>query len=475
MCMAMAAKPAAELAFLSIAEAARLLRSKKISPVELLDASLAQIERYNPALNAFLTITTATARKRARLAEKEILRRSPKSPLHGIPLSLKDNLWTRGIRTTAGSRILENFVPRQDSDVAARLAQAGAVLLGKTNMQEFAYGITGDNPHYGPSRNPWNRERVSGGSSGGSAVAVAVGMGFASVGTDTGGSIRIPSSLCGIVGLKPTFGLVSVSGVVPLSPSLDHVGPLARSVSDICILLDAIAGEYPRGTQRASYRNLQKKTSRRFRLGLPKQYYFEKVDTEVRAVLEQAIKDFESLGARIEQVSMPHLAAAADAGTQIALAEATAFHQSAGYFPQRSAEYGVEARQRLESGEHVRAVDYLRALDTQKNIQADFDAAFAHLDAVIAPAAPIPAPLLGQSEVTIAVETQSVRAALVGMARPANVSGHPALSIPCGFTRDGLPVGLQLIGPRWGEARLLAIAHAFESATDWRRRPDLAW
>src|SRR5579863_9699824 len=246
----MALTAESELAFLSIHEAASLLRRKEISPVDLVNASLARIERWNPDMHAFITVLAEPARRRAMRAEKELLRGSDRSPLHGIPTSLKDNYWTRGIRTTAGSKILADFVPEVDSHAANRLARAGAILLGKTNMHEFAYGITGENPHYGCSRNPWAPERISGGSSGGSAVAVATGMGFASLGTDTGGSIRIPSALCSIVGFKPTYGLVSTAGVVPLGLTFDHVGPIARNVTDACITLEALAGKYPRGETR---------------------------------------------------------------------------------------------------------------------------------------------------------------------------------------------------------------------------------
>ncbi|HXY79380.1 MAG TPA: amidase, partial [Candidatus Bathyarchaeia archaeon] len=298
----MAARSESDLAFLSIEEAARLLRRREISPVELVEASLARIERWNPRLHAFLTVIAEQARSQAKRAEREIRRSGARSPLHGIPVSLKDNFWTRGIRTTAGSKILADFVPEKDSDVAAALARAGAILLGKTNMHEFAYGITGENPHYGSSRNPWAPDRISGGSSGGSAVAVATGMGFASLGTDTGGSIRIPAALCGIVGLKPTYGLVSTEGVVPLGVSFDHVGPLARSVTDACIVLEAIAGKYPRGAMRPSYRALRKNRPRRFRLGWPKDLFFERVNPEIQNAIGAAAKKFASIGARIVEV-----------------------------------------------------------------------------------------------------------------------------------------------------------------------------
>ena len=448
-----------------------MLRRKEISPVDLVESALERIERLNPALNAFLTVVAEPARREAQRAEREFRRRGKSQGLLcGIPISLKDNFCTRGIRTTAGSKILEKFVPEYDSEVAIRLSHAGAILLGKTNMHEFAYGITNDNPHYGPTRNPWNRERITGGSSGGSAAAVAAGMGFAATGTDTGGSIRIPAALCGVAGLKPTFGLVSVAGVVPLAASLDHAGPIARSVTDACILLEAMTGNYPKGARSPDFRKLRRNRPPRFRLGWPNEYFFERVDSEVREAIDAAAKCFESLGARIEQISLLHLAESADAGTNIALAEATHYHESQGYFPARAAEYGGDVRRRLEQGRDVRATDYLRALEAKSRIEGDFDVAFERVDAIIAPTLPIAAPRLGESEVTIGGEKETVRSALVRLNRPANVTGHPALSIPCGFTRAGLPVGLQMIGPRWGEARLLALALAYEEATNWHNR-----
>jgi aspartyl-tRNA(Asn)/glutamyl-tRNA(Gln) amidotransferase subunit A len=462
-------------AFFSIEQTARLLRKKKISPVELVEAALARIERGNPGLNAFLTVVADRARRDAKTAERAFRRGRPSSLLHGIPISLKDNFWTRGIRTTAGSKILADFVPEKDSAVASLLAKAGAILLGKTNMHEFAYGITSENPHYGPVRNPWSRDRISGGSSGGSAAAVATGMGFASMGTDTGGSIRIPAALCGITGLKPTYGLVSVEGVVPLAESMDHAGPLARSVTDVCIMLQAVAGRYPRGTTPPDFRKLRKSIPRRFRLGWPKRYFFERVDAEVREAIDAAAKCLASLGARIEEVSLPHLADSVKPSTNIALAEATRYHESQGYFPARKEEYSEPVCKRLEMGREVRAVDYLNALAMQREMKREFQTVFERVDAILAPAVPIPAPLLNEKEVEIAGAKETVRSALVRMNRPANFTGDPAMSIPCGFTRAGLPIGLQLIGPQWSEGRLLAIALAYEDATEWHKRhPDLS-
>jgi aspartyl-tRNA(Asn)/glutamyl-tRNA(Gln) amidotransferase subunit A len=457
-------------AFLTIEQAAKLLRKGEISPLDLVDMSLAQTERLNPALNAFITILAGRARRQARAAGREIRRGNWRGPLHGIPISLKDNIWTRGVRTTAGSKVLSDFVPRVDAEVASRLAAAGAILLGKTNMHEFAYGVTNKNPHFGPTRNPWSHDRISGGSSGGSAAAVAAGLCFASAGTDTGGSIRIPSALCGIVGLKPTFGLVSLVGIVPLAESFDHAGPLTRSVADACIMLQAIAGKHPKGTVPPNYRRLRKDRPRKLRLGWPKQYFFERLDNEVRRAVEKAAECFESLDAHVKEVSLPKLADSIMPSTNIALAEATYYHESQGFYPARVKDYGEDVQERLEWGTKIRAVDYIQALSLRREVQRDFDKVFEHADAILAPTSPIAAPLLGEDEVTIGGETESVRSALLRLNRPANLTGHPAISIPCGFTEEGLPIGMQLIGPRWGESRLLAIALAYEEATEWHKR-----
>jgi aspartyl-tRNA(Asn)/glutamyl-tRNA(Gln) amidotransferase subunit A len=469
-------KSESELAFLSIEQAARLLRRVEISPVDLVDATLQRIERLNPSLNAFLTVLADRARRQARMVERELVRRprgsraNITSPLLGIPIALKDNFHTRGIRTTAGSKILADFIPKEDSDVAARLATAGAILLGKTNMHEFAYGVTNENPHYGAVHNPWALDRMSGGSSGGSSAATAVGMCFGSVGTDTGGSIRIPAALCGIVGLKPTYGLVNVSGVIPLAPSFDHAGPLARGVVDACILLQAIAGKYPDGASRPDFRKLKRTRLRRFRLGWPKEYLFERIDPQVQRAINTAAKVLEGIGGRIQDVSLPHVADSQEPSTHIALAEATHYHQSQGFYPARAADYGEDVSSRLEMGTQVRATHYLQGLEVKRQVERDFESSFQRVDAIIAPTVPITAPLVGEGEVIIDGQKETVRSALVRLNRPANLTGHPAISIPCGFTRDGLAVGLQLIGPKWGEATLLAIAFAFEQATDWHSR-----
>ncbi len=466
----------AELAFLSIDDAGRLLRRRETSPVDLVEASLARIERDNPKVNAFLTVCAERALRQARAAERELRHGAARSPLHGIPIALKDNFYTRGIRTTAGSKILGELVPKEDSEVAARLARAGAILLGKTNMHEFAYGITSENQHYGPVHNPWVLDRISGGSSGGSAAALAAGMCFGSAGTDTGGSIRVPASLCGIVGLKPTYGLVSLAGTVPLAASFDHAGPMARSVKDTCIMLEAIAGKYPRGSPRPNHRTLRKNRPRRLRIGWPKAYYFERLDDDVRRLVECAAQTLAKvLNARVAEVPLDGLAESVESATSAIVAEANYYHESQGFFPARAAEYGDDVRRHLERGAKLRALDYMVGLERKSEVETIFDAVFERADVIVAPATPIAAPRIGDTGIRLAGERETtVRAELLRMTRPTNISGNPAISIPCGFTPAGLPVGLQLIGPKWGEARLLAIALVYENATEWHiRHPEL--
>ncbi len=467
--------------FLSIESLAALLRRKKLSPVELTRSLLDRISRLNPHLNAFLTVTADRALADARRAEKEIRAGRWRGPLHGVPISLKDNIWTRGIRTTAGSKVLADFVPDRDATVARRLRRAGAVLLGKTNMHEFAYGVTSTNPHYGPVRNPWDLARIPGGSSGGSAAALAAGLCFASIGSDTGGSIRIPAALCGVVGLKPTFGRVSCFGVIPLARSLDQTGPLARTVADAAIVLRAIAGRDPLDPTTSArpvpdYLQALRRKPARVRLGWPREYFWEKLDPEVRRIAESAARNFAALGAAIEEVSLPHLRASEDPSTHIALAEARQFHESSGWYPARAADYGEDVRKRLELASDVRAVDYLAAFVIRKLLSADFDAAFSRVDALLAPTTPIPAPLIDAKLARIGAEEESVRSALLRLNRPANFAGHPAISIPCGFTRSGLPVGLQLIGRAFDEQALLRLALLFEHShpAHFRHPPSLS-
>src|SRR5271163_630994 len=344
-----------DLAFSSIKEIARLFRKRKLSPVELTKLLLARIEKLNPQLNAYITVTADQALAQAKKAQSELFaphRRKghqDRGPLHGIPISLKDNIYTKDIRTTAGSKILKDFIPQQDALVVSQLKNAGAILLGKTNMHEFAYGVTSNSPHYGPVRNPWDLSRIPGGSSGGSAAAVAAGLCYGSIGTDTGGSIRIPASLCGVVGFKPTLGRVSVDGVIPLAARLDCVGPLARTVRDVALLLEPILfranGEFsPRALKQSSA------NARKFSIGIPKEFFLDVVSQDVHAIFDEALRILKKQGVRLKEITLPLLEETEDAGNQIAWAEASHYHQLSRWFPSRAADYGDDVRSRLDLG-----------------------------------------------------------------------------------------------------------------------------
>lgn len=477
----------ADVAFASIEEIGKLFRKRKLSPVELTKVMLERIERLNPKFNAYITVTAELALAQAKKAELELYAprgrkgHRDRGPLHGIPISLKDNIYTKDIRTTGGSKILKDFVPKQDAAVVAQLGEAGAIVLGKTNLHEFAYGVTTNNPHFGPTRNPWDLARIPGGSSGGSAAAVAAGLCYGSIGTDTGGSIRIPAALCGIVGLKPNYRRVSTDGVVPLSKQLDHVGPLARSTVDAAFILRAVTrGNCIYGTSLKSplscdfqgVNEIRQKPPYPLQIGLPQDYFWDRIEPEVREVQWKALQEAQRNGVTLHEWSCTSVNSWTEPSTHIALADATAFHQQAGWFPARAAEYGEDVRTRLEMGLDVRATDYLRALELRQT-------AWIHLfgnikiQALAVPANPVAAPLIGEEELTIAGKSETVRAALLRLHRPANFAEVPSISVPCGFTSGGLPVGLQLIGPCWTEKRLLQIADAFEQGRPSFRPPPL--
>jgi len=453
-----------------------LFRARTLSPVELTRLFLERIRNINPRLNAYITVSEETASLQAKQAEAAFARkgrakaRRDPGPLCGIPISLKDNIYTKDIRTTGGSQILRDFVPLHDASVVTALKNAGAVILGKTNMHEFAYGVTTDNPHFGPTRNPWDLQRVPGGSSGGSAAALAAGLCCGSIGTDTGGSIRIPSALCGVVGLKPGLGRVKTDGVIPLSTTLDFVGPLARTVEDLSLILRPI---FVRGE-----REKPLKLSSRFRavtLGIPKQFFFDVIDEQVAALFETAMKLLKQRGHKFKFVSIDHLVASEKAGNDIAWAEATLYHQQAGWFPSRAPEYSDDVRSRLELGTRVTAVDYLRARETREKFTASFHAALEenHLDALVVPTTPIPAPRIGEESTLINGAPHPTRALLLRLNRPANLAGVPSITVPCGLTQQGLPVGLQFMAGWADEPLLLEIAHHFERECPLTARPEL--
>jgi aspartyl-tRNA(Asn)/glutamyl-tRNA(Gln) amidotransferase subunit A len=467
-----------DLAFASIEEVAKLIRRRKLSPVELTQILLQRIDRLNTKLNAYLTVTPEAALTQARATEAELFRsggrkgRRDRGPLHGIPVSLKDNICTAGIRTTAGSKILSKFVPERDAAVVTQLKDAGAVILGKTHMHEFAYGTTTNNPHFGPARNPWNLERIPGGSSGGSAAALAAGLCFGSIGTDTGGSIRIPSSLCGVTGFKPTHGIVSDEGVIPLSPSLDCTGPLARSARDAAILLRAISFRniFPKGPW-ASSKVLHK--PKKIRLGIPKEFFFDVLAEDVARIFDTAMNDFRKLGAQLKEISIPLLNDTEDPGNKIAWAEATNYHRLSGHYPEHASEYGEDVRSRLEIGDSVTAVSYLQALEQRKQFIQQLEKKMdeAQVDALAVPTTPVAAPVIGEEKIQIGEKTYPTRALLLRLNRPANLAGVPAISIPFGTTSGGLPLGLQIIGRHDADVLLLQIGHWYETAYPNLRRP----
>ncbi len=469
-----------QLAFASIAEIASLYRRGEISPVELTRFLLDRITRLNPRLNAYLTVCEEQALEQAARAESALPgRRRGKTardlgPLHGIPISLKDNIYTAGIRTTAGSKILHDFVPLRDAPVVTALKRAGAIVLGKTNMHEFAYGTTCNNPHYGPVRNPWDETRIAGGSSGGSAAALAAGLCYGSIGTDTGGSIRIPSSLCGVVGLKPGLGRVSAEDVIPLSPTLDVVGPLARSVEDVALLLRPIL---TRGANERSLppRKFPSPRARRAKLGIPREFFFDVVSSDVQLAFDRAIRILKKGGASIKEISLPLLTETEDAGNQIAWAEATLYHQQAGWFPERFADYGEDVRLRIEMGTQVSAVAYLKALQTREKFIAAFHLALedAEVDALVVPTTPITAPPIGEESTSVSGTLHPTRGLLLRLNRPANLAGVPAISVPCGLSEHGLPIGLQFIAAVTDEPLLLELARHFEQASPLKARPFL--
>ena len=471
-----------ELAFATIAEIGRLFRTGKLSPVELTELMLARIERTQPKLNAYITVTDELARVQAKRAEAELSAwgkrktRTDRGPLHGIPLSLKDNICAEGIRTTAGSKILRDYIPERDAPVVTRLKQAGAVLLGKTNMHEFAYGVTNNNPHYGPVRNPWDTTRIPGGSSGGSAAAVAAGLCFGSIGTDTGGSIRIPAALCGIVGLKPGLGRVDVTGVIPLSVTHDCVGPLARTVGDAAILFRAIVdggnGQRPGARHRGSgARKLSK-----LRLGIPREFFLDVISGEVEKSFDAVVRATRGLGAKIKEVSIPLLAQTEKAGNRIAWAEASSYHQQSGWFPGRGAEYSDDVRSRLETGMKVLAVEYLDAQHQRRTFISQLREVMEKeaIDALMVPTAPIAAPLIGEEITSVGKIDHFTRALLLRLNRPANLAGVPAISVPCGLTAGGLPIALQFIGAEYSEPLLLEIADVYQRANPSKIPPNFS-
>jgi len=438
---------------MTIAKAAKALRSRQVSSVELTKQCLDQIDKLNPALNAFITVTADSALSRAQELDRELGQGVDRGPLHGIPLAHKDLMWTKGIRTTSGSKIFADFVPGSDAPIVQKLAEAGCVMVGKAGLHELAYGITSNNPHFGAIRNSRNPEHSPGGSSGGSAVAVATGMAFMATGTDTGGSIRVPASFCGIAGLKPTYGLVDRRQVQPLGLSLDHVGPLARTVDDVRIALDAMSELGRRKPAPASLREI--------RIGLPENFYFELNAPEVRAAVRGAAVRAEGLGARVIPVRVPDVEALNQAGLVILLSEAAAVHQANLH---RRGDFGTDVLALLDQGSLIPAADYVNAQRLRKQLLKEFHALFQGIDCLFTPTTPITAPRIGQTETTLGGVTHDTRMLTTRFVRGFNVLGFPALSIPCGVSSEGLPIGLQLVARPLEENLLLMFGAGLEGS-----------
>ena len=458
---------------MTVLEAAALLRAGRISSVELTEECLRRIEKWNGKLNAFLTITAEAALRQARQADEELRRGIDRGPMQGIPIAHKDLLCTSGVRTTSGSKVFAEYVPNFDATVVEKLHDTGAVMVGKTHMHEHAYGITSDNPHYGPVRNSWDPERIPGGSSGGSAVAVATGMCLMATGSDTGGSIRVPASYCGVSGLKPTFGLVSKYGALPLGFSLDHVGPMAKTVRELAVSLNAMAGFDARDASSVNremqdYVPSEVPTLNGVRIVLPQNFYFEKLDSEVHTLVLGAAQATESAGATFVMGRVPDGEQLNIVAQVTLLSEAAAVHEP--YLRKRRQDYGEDVLALLETGRVLPATHYIQAQRMRKRILGVYLELLKKADCILTPCTPVPAPLIGQGEVEIGGGSEDTRIASTRLVRGFNALGLPALSIPAGWTKAGLPVGLQLIGRPFAEAELLRIGAAIEAALNVEKR-----
>ena len=453
-------------------DAAALLRTRKASSAELVRACIANIERLDGTLVAFISKTLAQAEAVAVSADADLARGVDRGPFHGIPVALKDLYDARGEVTTAGSKIFAANVAREDSAVTARLRAGGAVLLGKTNLHEWAFGVTNQNPHFGDAKNPWDPTRIPGGSSGGTAIAVATGMCFLSPGSDTGGSIRIPAALCGVAGIKPTFGRISLRGVVPLAWSLDHAGPLARSVRDLAIALQSLAGYDPHDPGSADvpvddYLSDLEAGVGGLRVLIPTEHFFDDVDPDVDRAVRAAADVFVSLGAAVEERPLPQADLLRETQRRVIASDAAAYHRD--HMREHPQDFGPYVLERMQAGESITAPELAQARRTQSQIRAAWTEVLHEVDLVLTPTTPVPAPPR-QDERPAGERDAAAARLLTSYTSPFNLTGLPALSIPCGFTRAGLPIGLQLAAGPWREALLLRAARAYEAATEWSAR-----
>lgn len=459
-----------ELCYCKLSEIACLLFQREISPVDLLDIVLARIERMNPLLNAFISITPESAYAAARQAESELMKGNYRGPLHGVPVSVKDLYATQGVRTTGGSKVLATWVPDYDATVVARLRDAGALLVGKTNLPEFAWGPTANNSYYGTTRNPWDRDRIAGGSSAGAAAAVASGLGYLSMGTETGESIRRPAALCGIVGLKPTYGLVSRFGILPGAWSLDHAGPLVRSVRDAALVLEVLAGHDPKDVSsqrvpKSDYTSELDKELAGLRIGIPDEYLEMEVDDEILVSFEKAVVLLEHLGARRVNISLPSAQYAALVSTTIAYCENAAYY--APLFLAHLEDLEEDTRRRFVVASSLTATDYLNAQRARRAIGNEVDRIFREIDLIVSPTTATPATLVAEGAEPLHDHPVEIGYHLQAIRRLFSLLGLPVVSIPCGYTGNGLPMGLQIGGRHLEEATVLRGAFAYERETDW--------
>ena len=470
----------ADLVYASATELARLIAGKQVSPVEVVRAHLERITSLDGSLKSFITVTADAALAAAHEAEAAVTGGRPLGPLHGVPLGLKDLYDTAGVLTTGGSKILAQRVPTADATVVRRLREAGMIVLGKLNMVEFAYGPEGRNPHYGHARNPWGAatHRMAGGSSSGSGVAVAAGLVPVALGSDTGGSIRIPCSLCGLTGIKPTYGRVSRAGVLPLSWSMDHVGPMTRHAADSALVLGAMAG-YDAADPTTSvlpvpdYMAALTGDVRGVRVGLLRSFFLDGAAPDVRSAVETAARALEKAGAIVDEVALPGVRHVAAGALAVVATEAMTYH--AAWLRTRRGDYDPDVSTRLMAGTFVTGVHYVRGQQARALIRREIDDALARRDVLLAPATPITAPGIDEWQTTLGDGPSEIRSALIRFTRPFNFSGHPACSLPCGFSTDGLPIGMQIVGRPFDEATVLRVGDAYQRLTDWHaRRPVLA-
>jgi aspartyl-tRNA(Asn)/glutamyl-tRNA(Gln) amidotransferase subunit A len=445
---------------MTLKKASDLIRSKTASPVDLTQACLKRIEKYNPELNAFITVAGDEAMSAARKMEGELQRGKWRSPLHGVPIALKDNIDTAGMRTTGASELFKDRVPSEDAEVARRLKNAGAVLLGKLNLHEFAYGGTSNVTYFGTMHNPWALDRVTGGSSGGPGVAVAADLCFAALGTDTAGSVRMPSSHCGIVGLKPTYGRVSNRGVLVLSWTLDHVGPMCKSVEDVAVMLNVIAGYDSReptceDVPVPDYTRALKSPTSKIRLGIPRTPFWDNLDGEVAKAAENATAVLKKLTASITDVTLP------PSGNPAVIWGAEAYAYHAPWFNESPEKYQAGTRASLQNSADARAWQYAQARRDVDVMRREIKKTFATVDLLITPTMKVPPGLLNAPGGGVAGGNNNAAF---------DVFGLPSISVPCGFTASGLPIGLQITGAHWAESTVLALAYAYEQATDWHTR-----